>query len=513
MRVERRTAIRTTPARILIGGIAHETNVFSTTPTDFSEFRQRVYIGGRDLVGGFAGTRTVVGGFLDGLAAIRATPLPLLYASATPGGIVTRAAYGELRHSLLDGVRSAGPVDGVLLALHGAMVTEDVPDAEADLLRAVRTLIGPNVPLVATLDSHANISPAMVEAADALVAYTTYPHVDTYERGYEATEILQRLLSGNTRATVALVAPPMLPPLPPQCTTEETPMRALLAIAQRERAQRGVLNISIAGGFPYSDVRDAGLRVLVTTANDRMRAQTIAARIAAEAWRRRDAFTAALTPLPEAIRRVMEATNGPVVLADSGDNPGAGAPCDGMTLVTALHDAGVREVAVGVIRDPETVAQAQSVGTGAEITVRLGGKTDDRHGAPLIAVARVVRITDGVFTNTGPMGTGGRTRMGTTALLDLDGIKVIITEQRVQALDLSLFRSVGIEPTMVRAIVVKSSVHYRAAFAPIASAIIDVDTPGISSPHLSRFDFRHLRRPIWPLDPDTTYSPGGDADG
>jgi microcystin degradation protein MlrC len=507
MRVERRGRAQS-PRRILIGGIAHETNVFSRVSTDFDQFRRRVAITGREMIAGFSGTRTVVGGFLDGLALFNATPLPLIYASATPGGIVTRAAYAALRQLLLDGIRSAGAADGVLLALHGAMVTEDAPDAEADLLRAVRTLVGPRVPIVATLDSHANLSPAMVAAADALVAYTTYPHIDTYERGFEASEILVRLLTPGVRATAALVRPPMLVPLPPQCTAEDTPMRALMAVARHERSRAGVLNVSVTGGFPYSDVREAGLRVLVTTVNDEPLARQIADRIAAMAWQRRTAFGATLTPIPDAINSIRRATRFPLVLSDSGDNPGAGAPCDGTTLLAALREAGMHDIALGIICDPGTVAQASAAGTGAEISVRLGGKTDDRHGVPLVAAARVVRITDGVFTNTGPMGTGGRTRMGTTVLLDLGGLSVIVTEQRVQALDLSLFRSVGIEPTTLRAVVVKSSVHFRAAFAPIAAEIIDVDTPGISSPHLERFTFAHVRRPIWPLDPDTTFETG-----
>lgn len=286
-------------------------------------------------------------------------------------------------------------------------------------------------------------------------------------------------------------------------------MRALLSLAQRERSRPGVLNISITGGFPYSDVRDAGLCILVTTMNDASMARHIARQIANAAWERREQFRPTLTPVAEAVARVQRAGKFPIVLSDTGDNPGAGAPCDGTVLLAALRAARTRDAVLGVIRDPETVVQACSAGTSGQITVRLGGKTDKRHGAPVVADARVVRITDGVFTNTGPMGMGGRTRMGTTALLDIGGISVIVTEQRVQALDLSLFRSVGIEPTAMRAIAVKSSVHFRAAFAPIAAEIIDVDTPGISNSHLEHFSFTHVRRPIWPLDPDTTYTTGG----
>jgi microcystin degradation protein MlrC len=500
MRGERRVGGRVVP-RIVIGGIAHETNAFSAVPTDIEQFRQRVYVGGRELTTGFAGTRTVIGGFLDGIAPFGGLPVPLLYASATPGGIVTRAAYQELRAGLLDRVRAAGRIDGVLLALHGAMVTEDCADAEGDLLRGVRALVGPRVPVVATLDSHANISRAMVETADALAGYTTYPHVDTYERGVEAATILRHLLTTGQPTARALAAPPMLVPLPCQGTTTDTPMRALFARASHLRARADMLNITVAGGFPYSDVPDAGLRVVVTTTGDQGRAQTIADALAAEAWARREQFLPSLTPVPEAVATVARANRFPVVLSDNGDNPGAGAPCDGTILLAALHHAGMRNgVVIGAICDPETVAAASAAGGNSEIAVRLGGKTDTRHGAPFEGTARVVRLTEGVFTNTGPMGTGGRTRMGRTALLDLDGMRVIVTEQRVQAIDLSLFRSVGIEPTEMRAIVVKSSVHYRAAFEPVAATIIDVDTPGISSPDLRGFPFRHVARPIWPLD-------------
>lgn len=507
MHVERRTGSRMS-RRVLIGGIAHETNAFSRVPTDYEQFRQRVLIGGRELVAGFAGTRTVLGGFLDGLAALSATPVPLIYASATPGGVVTRAAYAELRHTLLDGIRSAGGADAVLLALHGAMVTEDVRDAEGDLLQAVRALVGPRVPVIATLDSHANLSRAMVESADTLIAYTTYPHVDTYERGYEATQVLQRLWASDKRATAVFMSPPILAPLPPQCTSADTPMRAILAAANRERSRLGVLNISVTGGFPYSDVRDAGIRVLVTTHGDTDLASEIASRIARDVWNQRAAFSPPLVSVADAVERVRTTSRFPIVLSDSGDNPGAGAPCDGTILLDAFRAAQIRDVIVGVICDPETVTQARAAGTGATIPVRLGGKTDDLHGPPVEAIARIVRITDGIFTNTGPMGTGGRTRMGMTAVLDLDGIQVIVTEQRVQALDLSLFRSVGIEPTTARALVLKSSVHFRAAFEPIAAEVIEVDTPGISSPHLERFTFRHIPRPVWPLDRDVTFMTG-----
>ena len=522
-------AARRGERRVLIGGISHETNTFSVEPTDLAQFYGRVLISGSDLLIGFGGTRTTVGGFLEGLALLGATPVPLLYASATPGGIVTRAAYLTLRSQLLDGVRAALPVTGMLLALHGAMVAEGVPDAEGALLQAIRALVGPDVPVIATLDSHANVSPLMVAAATALIGYTTYPHVDTHERGREAADLLTRILLHHVRPTASLATPPMLVPLPPQSTQSvhgsATPMHVLLARARALCADPRVLNVTVTGGFPYSDVPEAGLRVLVTTADDAAFAREAATILAREAWAMRAQFQPRMVSIADAITQIDSAPRFPLVLADSGDNPGAGAPCDGTALLHARYVADVRGVAVAVIADAETVAQAVAAGTGATLAVRLGGKRDTRGGPPLVAPARVIRITDGVFTNTGPMGTGSRTRMGRTVVLALggtgrtsgtsradaatNGVHVIVTEQRTQALDLSLFRSAGIEPTAMRALVVKSSVHFRAAFAPIAAAILDVDTPGISNPnlhlHLAQFPFQHIRRPIWPLDPETTY--------
>ncbi len=508
---------------MLVGGISHETNTFSREPTGLAEFHRRVYVAGQDVLLGFGGTRTAIGGFLDGLHLLGATPIPAVYASATPGGIVTREAHRVLMRALLDAARAGAPLDGVLLALHGAMVSEDSDDVEGELLHALRLIVGPDVPVVATLDSHANVSPLMVSSATALVGYTTYPHVDTYERGEEAAGILAEVLLRRVTPTMGHAAPPMLVPLPPQNTQPlggpDAPplaMHTLLARAAAARSDRRVLNVTVAGGFPYSDVRDAGLRVVVTTRSDANLAQSIAGSIANVAWAERERFVPRMVSIADAVARVTmasttAATRGPLVLADSGDNPGAGAPCDGTALLHALLDAGAQGVAVGVIADPGTVVQAVAAGVGATLAVQLGGVRDDRGGSPVVAPATVVRITDGVFTNTGPMGTGSRTRMGRTAVLAFggkEGVQVIVVEERTQALDLSLFRSVGIEPTTQRAVVVKSSVHFRAAFAPVAAAILDVDTPGIANPDLSRFPFRNVRRPVWPLDPDATYEPG-----
>jgi microcystin degradation protein MlrC len=259
----------------------------------------------------------------------------------------------------------------------------------------------------------------------------------------------------------------------------------------------------LAGGFPYSDIHDAGMSVLVTADDDLPLAEAIAQRLADACWDRREFFRAELTPLNEAIERVRTATATPIVLADVADNPGAGASCDGTTIMEALIRAGARKTAVAVIADPESVSRAYALGVGHAGRFHLGGKTDHLHG-PTLDIDATVRLTgDITFTNTGPMGTGARTRLGRTAVLEIDGpggIEIVVTENRVQVLDPELFRAVGIVPAERRALVVKSSVHFRAAFEPLAAEIIEVDAPGLSSPDLLQFPYRRVRRPIWPLD-------------
>jgi microcystin degradation protein MlrC len=298
----------------------------------------------------------------------------------------------------------------------------------------------------------------------------------------------------------------MLTPLTAQWTLGPTPMRDLMHLALDAERQPGIACVMLAGGFPFSDIPDAGLAVLVTANGDQALADATAERLAEECWERREFFRVELTPIPEAIARVQAAERGPVILADVADNPGAGAACDGTAILDALIKARVSGVALAVIADPAAVARAAQLGVGARGTFALGGKVDHLHGPTLDVEARVRSVGDVSFINTGPMGTGARTRLGQTAVLEIEpGIEVIITELRVQALDAELFRAVGIPPEQRRALVVKSSVHFRASFEPLASEVIEVDAPGLSSPDLQALPYRRVRRPIWPLDDDAAY--------
>jgi microcystin degradation protein MlrC len=382
------------------------------------------------------------------------------------------------------------------------MVAENARDGDAEILRLVREVVG-NLPIVAVLDLHANISQSMVALADALVGYDSYPHIDMYERGLEASAIITRMVRGGLRTARALRKPPLMPPLPKQCTTYDTPMRALIALAHEREREPGIVSITVAAGFPYADVPEAGLGVLAITDGDQAQADAVADEIANLAWARRHEFVIRCTSVDEALEiaaTAPEGANGPVVLADTADNPGAGAPCDGTILLRGLLERGVQNAALGALWDPQAVETCRIAGVGANVELLLGGKTDKLHGTPLEVKGRVKLLSDGRFINLGPMNTGAETRMGPTAVLDLGGVEVVVTSNRVQALDAGVFVSQGINPTRKRVLVLKSSVHYRGAFEPLASRVVEVDTPGLSNSDLSRYPYQHVRRPIFPLD-------------
>ena len=484
--------------RIITGTISHETNVLSTIRTDLEQFNRRLLLRGDEVFDHFRGTRTPIGGLMDGCERQGFELIPTVFASATPSGKITDEAFDALLGEILDGIRDAGPIDGVALHLHGAGVSESHDDIEGHVLSEVRRLVG-NRPLVSTFDLHANHTRLMVDSADVLIGYDTYPHIDGYERGLEAIDVMARLLNGSLRPTKAFSQPPMMPALQAQFTGRH-PMKALMDRAFEMEDIGGVETITVAAGFPWSDFEDVGLSIIVTTNDDQGLADRCADELSGLVWGLRRDFLVKPTPVREALKKVKAAEEGPIVLADIGDNPGGGAPCDGTVVLKAVLETGLEGGVFAVMADPGAVEQAASAGVGNEVTLDLGGKIDALHGTAFRVTGVVRLLSDGRFINKGPMGTGAETDMGRTAVLRIGGVDVIVTEKRLQPTDLELYRSLGIEPTEKRFIVVKSSVHYRAAHEPIAKEVIELDTPGLTSPRLAGFGFKKIRRPIFPLD-------------
>jgi microcystin degradation protein MlrC len=490
--------------RLFLAMLAHETNTFSNLPTDRAQFEAGHLHYGGEIVETFRGTGTCLGGMIGAAERLGATLIPSVAAAAAPGGPVTRDIYEHVKSRMLADLAAAGRVDGVLLDLHGAMVVEGLDDGEGDVIGAVRRAVGPGVPIAVTLDFHGNITPAMVEGADLLHGYKTYPHVDMAERGAEATERLVQTVQGRIRPTAALRTPPLLPPLGSQGTARG-PMRRLYEAAERMEREPGVLSVSVFAGFPLADIPPAGLAVYVVTGGDRALAEQRAEELARVAWEHRREFTHSALPVREAVARALAAEGQPIVLADMADNTGGGAAGDGTEILRELLRVRAREAVVSALWDPAAAEACARAGVGARITLDVGGKVDDRHGAPLAVTGTVRTLSDGRFVYKGPMSRGLEGQLGTTAVLDVDGVKVILVSRRRQTLDPEMIRFVGIDPLAEKIVVVKSTIHYRAAFEPIAREIIEVDAPGLSSSNLGRFDFRRVRRPIFPLDPDTVW--------
>jgi microcystin degradation protein MlrC len=487
--------------RFVVGQISHETNTFSPIRTELRHFAERGYTEGDAMLQHFVGTKTGIGGYADFARETGAELIPTIAASAVPSGFVAAKAHETLVGKLLAGISSAGRIDGVLLCLHGAMVTEGIPDAEGDILTRARDLVGPNVPVVATLDYHATLTDLMVAKADGLFGYNTYPHIDGYERALEAANYASQLLEGKIKPTHHVVRPPLAPGVVP-ARTGWGPIKKLMERAFEYEKQPGVLNVSVYGGFVYSDISDAGLAFLATTDNDPALAKHIADDLAKQAWAMRHEFVTEMkTPLA-AVRYAMARPRGPIVLADVADNTGGGASGDGTELLRALLGEGAQGAAVITIPDPEATAVAFAAGVGGDFDGMVGGKIDDLHGAPVRVQGKVRLLSDGHFVHRGPMGTGTVSNIGRTAVVVSGGVEIIINERRFQPVDPEAARAVGIDPAHRKMVVLKSAVHYRASYEPIAAEIVEVDGPGLASPNLSRFAFRNIRRPVYPIDAD-----------
>lgn len=483
--------------RIAVGGIVHETNTFVPAPTALEAFSRSE---GAGLTERWRGSRSSMGGVLQGLADADYEAVPLLYATAMPSGVVTDHAYHFLLDRLLELLRMAAPLDGVLLVLHGAMVADGHDDCEGEILHAVRSAV--SRPLVTVLDMHGSLTEAMVAAADALVAFNHNPHVDTWERGVEAATLLRRILEDGVKPARARVRLPLL--LNALATgTARLPLRAVHDQADVLRRDARVLNISIMGGFAYSDVCDAGMSILVTTDNDPALAQDIAFALARVAWQHREAARDTGVSVEEAVRRAVGAPAFPVVLADIGDNVGGGSPGDGTVLLRALLSADAQDVTV-VLADAEVVKQAVQAGVGAEIEVSVGGKVDSWHGDPVAVRGVVELLSSGRFQTSGRDHFsniyGTSVEMGRCARLRCRGITLLLTERKTPPGDLAQLRSQGIIAEAQKIIVVKSTIAFRGAYEPIAAQIIEVDTPGLCATSLQSFPYRKLCRPIFPLD-------------
>jgi microcystin degradation protein MlrC len=448
-------------------------------------------------------TDTEIGGFLAAAQELRFEAVPTFAAWAWPAGPLTDDCFRTVLEHLRAGIEAAGEIDGLLLTIHGALLSETEEDADGVILAEARSCLGPGVPLVATFDFHANLSPLMVASCDALIGYNTYPHVDLRDCGAEAACLLHRMLAGEIRPMMALTKPPLMPHIVRQ-RTADGPMAALMRMARQAEGRAGVLRVSVAGGFAYADVPRMGMGILAIADGDGDLAAEVAHEIAEEAWARRKEFAADLPDARTAVRQALAAPGGPVVLADLADNVGGGSPGDGTELLAELLAQLEGRPATGpalvLLADAEAVAQAIGAGVRERVRLRLGGKADRDHGDPVWVEGEVRLIADGRFLNRGPMRDGLVDDQGRTVVLECGPLLLVLTERKMPMWNLEQLRSLGIEPTRLGIIVVKGAVAHRAAYGPIAAEMIEVATSGACAGDVRQFTYQNVRRPLFPLD-------------
>jgi microcystin degradation protein MlrC len=512
---------------IAIGGIMHESNTFSPVPTDLSAFEAGTLAVGDEVFNIFSEAHHEIGGFIQGASEYGYELYPTQMTSAMPAGPVTDTAFNQLVGSLIQRIQSNKELDGLLLALHGAMVVESYPDGDGEVLRRLRTALGADFPIVTTLDHHTNVSEQMVAESTALVIYKTNPHIDQRERGLQAAELLMRIIRKEVNPTQALAKPPMLINMLHQ-NTSVPPMRPILEEAKTHERRPEILVANVAAGYPYADVNEIGPSVVVVTDNDPALAEAEATQLSDMLWNARDQLAINLPDAAEAVRSAInsdevhaeggdrrvnstaiQSPNHPVVLVEMGDNIGGGSPGDSTFILSQLIQQSADKFVV-VLCDPEAVNASIQAGVREQVNLKVGGKSDDMHGPPVQIEGRVRLIHDGYYEETEPRHGGHRYHdQGITAVVEVEqNSLVVLTSKRQVPFSLNQLLSLGINPEHQKIIVVKAAIAYRAAYEPIAGKIIEVDTPGLTAVNPLHFTYKNVRRPLLPLDtPNATSTP------
>lgn len=500
-------AIAMKPFVVLSAEWQTETNTFCILPTTVQTFAERAWLIGADALAERGDANTELAGFLDVGRAHGWRVEHVLSALAQPSGRVTHAAFEQIGALIVDAARTFHhQLDGILLGLHGAMVSDRYDDAEGELLRRLRRVVGPRLPIAMSLDPHANVSRAMCDLAQIIVSYKTYPHTDMRATGRHAAELLQRAMNGEVRPRTLRVSRPLLEEANGG-RTDCGPMVERLARARTFECETGVLAVSINGGFANADVAEVGPSVLVTFDGDAAAPLRFATEMADDLWARRSERLNQFLTVAEAAARCRAYAarkpppQRPIVVADYADNPGGGAYGDATALLEALLAAGVQNACFGPVVDPQLVQQLAQHTPGSVLPVLLGGKTDARFGgAPLAVTATLISLSDGDYVGSGTMIGGLKSSWGPTAVLRVGGIEILVVTRRAQILDLQQFAAFGIDPASKSVVALKSMQHFRAAFDAIAGETIVCDSGALCTLDYSRLPFTTVPRPLYPLD-------------
>lgn len=495
-------------ARIVTAQIHHETNTFCRLPTTMTSFRRHQCVIGDEIGTCFRDTNSETAGFIEAASEQGWTLVPTIFAIATPAGPVERACIEQLLRPLLDAL--APGADGVLLSLHGALVLSDMHDGDGHILERVRDIIGPDIPIAVTLDLHANVSPRLTSLANTIVSYRTYPHTDMRARAKDAAELLAEMLAASQPYACLRCQPPQIE-IDGGGRTDCGAMASIIAAADDHVRQRDTIRaLAVFAGFPAADIPHCGPSAVMTVRKGADEAQALHA-VARLLWRiRQPDLSRFLGPDQAAARAAaLAACNNRVVIADNADNPGSGAYGDSTDLLAALLKANAPGTIIAPIVDPEVVSDLQSAALGRPASITLGGKTDPTRGGEGIHLRPIVQSrSDGRYVCKGRMFNGLERNLGPSVVVRCDNVEILVTSYRGQIFDLEALRANGLEPLDKSIIAVKSTLHYRADFEPIADHILETDCGGLSSPRRTRQIFTNLRHPIHPFDqPDPTMWP------
>jgi microcystin degradation protein MlrC len=496
--------------RLLLAMMKHETNTFSPVLTDLARFSRaggKAPDSGAAAVAAYRGTGTVTGAYIEIAEAAGAEFELAIAADAWPSGPVENEAYEAMTAAILAAVKRGG-WDGILLDLHGAMVTRSHEDGEGTLLKRIRA-IDPKTPIAVSYDMHANVYAEMVEPANVVAGYQTYPHVDMHATGRRAGDALIRMIKGQVKPTTAWGRLPMLPHVMRQGTADE-PNRSLQARCQAMEAE-GALCASLFVGFPHADISNAGLSVVVTTDDDMALAERYRDELLQQAWDAREAFVYQLEPLELSVARAKALTEGPVFLLDHYDNAASGGPMDTTRVLAEIIRQQLDNVAAFGIFDPQAVQQCIAAGIGTTLTLSIGGKQKmpmcPQPSEPLEVTGRVRTIFDGKYRARGPMAAGTQQDMGHAVVLDTGRVEIVLFSRHVEPFDVNTLLSVGIDPMQKRYVMLKSRIHWRAGMSHLARAVIECAGVGVCTSDYGQHRFQRLRRPIYPLDPQVTRWP------
>jgi microcystin degradation protein MlrC len=503
------------PKRIAILGFHLETNRFAPT-CDEAEFRERTLAYSEEITLGAREENPSMDAGICGFFSVMDEaanwePVPIAFASACPNGPAEQVFFDGLVKRMRDGLAAAGTLDGVYVCEHGAGLATENDDPDGEVFALARAAVGPDVPVIGTLDLHANVSERMLDNTDVLISYRTNPHVDAYERGQEAARCMLEMFDG-ARPRKAAIRLPLVAPSVTLLTAEGQPYGDIIRRGQ-EMVGPDIMNVSVVAGFAFSDLERNGMTVVVNARADQAKAEAAARELATAIWAERERYQKPLTSLADTTRMALEAGRNPdqpnLLMADVADNPGGGGRGNTTQILRAFHEAGVEDALFGVFYDPPAVEAAFAAGEGGTFTADFNTAEIQEFSEPFSAEAEVLKLSDGEFVGRYGMVRSRTVRLGRSCLLRLGGIRIVVITIRQQCLSNDFFIHYGVDAEAARSTVVKSRGHFRAGFQHIfpPERIFEVDVPGLTSPNLATFPWKNLPRPVYPMDPDTTWEP------